>query len=638
MRTFSSTILPITKNPAVALLAALTLLPAAAHAESAEGGGDEIIVTATRSDQLLSDSGKSITVIGVTQIEQRQTISVAALLRTTPGITISSNGGRGTFTSIFIRGAQSEQTVALIDGVKLNDPSSPAGGFNFADLLTDNLERIEILRGPQSVLWGSQAIGGVINLITRQPTEELSVRASGEYGSRKEGRLVGSVSGTTGPVAFSAGGGYLTTDGISVASEARGATERDGYHLFGATAKAEVTISEAVSLDLRGFYTKSRADLDGFSFSPPFLATDDPRYQRQEQVVGYAGLNAALFDGRLKNRFAANYALVDRAIYDPTLIPAKQSSGRGRNVRYEYQGVADVTGWARATFGAEHQKETYRTFDTFSGADGKSANIDSVYGDVHLKPLDGLSFGAGIRYDDHSEYGDSTTKSADISYSPNQGVTRVKASYGEGFKAPSLYQLYGPFGDRNLVPERAKGFDLGIVQKLLGDRVELSATWFARRVRNQIDFDLGTSTYGNIAAVRARGFELQAVLRPIEGLMVDANYTHVKSVNRNRADPNFGNDLQRRPRDSFNVTADYVWASGLSTGLTVTRTSHSFDDQGNFNRLGGFTLVDLRAAYPVTANVEVYGRVENLFDEKYETARGYGQQRRSFHGGLRLSY
>ncbi|RYD87474.1 MAG: TonB-dependent receptor, partial [Sphingomonadales bacterium] len=117
-----------------------------------------------------------------------------------------------------------------------------------------------------------------------------------------------------------------------------------------------------------------------------------------------------------------------------------------------------------------------------------------------------------------------------------------------------------------------------------------------------------------------------------------ANYTHAKSLNRNRADPNFGNDLQRRPRDSFNVSADYDWAFGLSTGATVTRASHSFDDQGNFNRLGGYTLVDIRAAYPVTPNIEIYGRIENLLDEKYETALGYGQERRSVHAGVRLNY
>jgi vitamin B12 transporter len=635
MRTFTFS---TTTFPSLNLLWALALLPAAAHAEAAAPGDDEIIVTANRTEQHLSETGKSITVIGVTQIEQRQNVSVADLLRSTPGVTLSRNGGAGTLTSIFIRGAQSEQTVALIDGVKLNDPSSPAGGFNFADLLTDNIERIEILRGPQSVLWGSQAIGGVVNLITHQPTEHLALRASGEYGSHNEGHLTGTVSGTTGPLALSAGAGYLSTDGISVADAALGNKERDGYHLFGANAKAVVTISDAVSADLRGFYTKSKVDLDGFAFTPPYLPTDDSEYQRQEQVVGYAGLNAALFGGRLKNRLAVEYALIDRSIYDPTQTPSKTSSGRGRNVRYEYQGIADLTGWARATFGAEHQRETYHNFDTFDGPTRAHATTNSVYGDLHLKPLDGLNLGGGVRYDHHDVFGHATTAGADISYSPNQGATRLKASYGEGFKAPSLYQLYGPFGDKTLQPERAHGFDAGIVQRLFGRRVELSATWFTRKVRDEIDFDLTSFTYGNIARVRSEGVELEALVRPVDGLTIDANYTYAKSTNREPTDPNFGKDLQRRPRNSFNIAADYDWAFGLSTGATVTRVSHSFDDTANLNRLKGYTLVDLRAAYPVTANIEIYGRIENLFDKIYETARGYGQERRTVHGGVRLRY
>lgn len=635
MRTFN---LSTTTFPSVGLLWALALLPAAAHAEDAGPGDDAIIVTANRTEQPMSDTGKSITVIDVAQIEQRQAISVADLLRTTPGVTLSRNGGPGTFTSIFIRGAQSEQTVALIDGVKLNDPSSPAGGFNFADLLTDNIERIEILRGPQSVLWGSQAIGGVVDLITRQPTEHVAVRASGEYGSHENGHLTGTVSGTAGPLAFSAGAGYLTTGGISVADAALGNSERDGYRLFGANAKAVVTIGEAVSLDLRGFYTRSRVDLDGFAFTPPFLPADDREYQRQEQIVGYAGLNAAPFGGRLRHRLAVNYALVGRDGYDPAQAPSKTNSGRGRNVRYEYQGVADLTRWAKATFGAEHQRETYRNFDSFDGRTKAHADTDSGYGDLHLEPLDGLDLGGGVRYDDHSSFGHATTRSADISYTPNHGATRIKASYGEGFRAPSLYQLYGPFGDAALKPERAWGFDAGVVQKLFDGKAELSATWFTRKVRDEIDFDLTTFTYGNVAAVRARGVELEALLRPIEGLSVDANYTYAKSINREPTDPNFGKDLQRRPRDSINVSADYAWGFGLTTGATLTHASHSFDDVGNFNRLAGYTLVDLRAAYPVTANVEIYGRVENLFDKRYETALGYGQERRTVHAGARLRY
>lgn len=617
MRTFTNTI-----------IAALALLPAAAHAGEAESDGDMIVVTAMRSETKLSEVGQTISVLDRTLIDQRQTVSVADLLRTTPGVTIARNGGPGGLTSVFIRGAQSEQTVALIDGVKLNDPSSPGGGFNFADLLTDSVERIEILRGPQSVLWGSQAIGGVVNLITRAPTDALTIGATGEYGRYDTGHLTGTVSGRAGPVAFSAGAGYLTTDGISAFDRALGGVERDGYHLFGANAKGVVTLTEAVSVDLRGFYTKSKVDLDGF-VAPRFTFSDTFDRSRQEQIVGYAGLNAAIFDGKLKNRFATAYTLIDRK---------SVTTGRGRNLRFEYQGTAAITGWASAIFGAEHEKQSYRTL-AFSVLEKHKANTDSVYGDLHIRPVDGLSVGAGVRYDDHSSFGHATTTSADVAWSPNGGVTQLRASYGEGFKAPSLYQLYGEYvGRANLVPEKAKGWDAGVAQQLLDGAIELTATYFSRKVRDQIDYSFSTGTYDNLARVRARGVELGIRLRPAEGFTVDANYTYTKSLNRERSDANFGKDLARRPRNTVNVSADYAWAFGLATGATVTHVSNSFDDPGNFTRLQGYVLVDLRASFPVTDAVELFGRIENLFDERYQTAFRYGQPGRAAYGGVRLRY
>ncbi|ATE63086.1 TonB-dependent receptor plug domain-containing protein [Rhizorhabdus dicambivorans] len=623
MRTFTTT----------TLIAALAALPAAAHADEA-GDADSIIVTASRSEQKLSEAGQSVTVIDSMLIEQRQTVSVAELLRTTPGVTIARNGGPGGFTGVFIRGAQSEQTVALIDGVKINDPSSPGGGFNFADLLTDGVERIEILRGPQSVLWGSQAIGGVVNLITRAPTETPQLSATGEYGRYGTGHLTANASGTAGPVALSAGAGYLTTNGIS--AFARG-PERDGYDLFGAHAKAVITLDERLSIDLRGLYTRSKVDLDGFA-PPTFAFGDTSEYSRQEQIVGYAGINAGLFDGRLNNRLAIAYTLIDRDSYDRALTPRKTLAGRGRNLRYEYQGVAEIADWANGTFGAEHEKQSYRTFDSFSGRQKRRANTDSAYADIHLKPAAGLSMGAGIRHDDHSGFGGATTMSADTAYSPNGGATLIRASYGEGFKAPSLYQLYGDFGNPALVPEKARGFDAGITQQLLDGAIEASATWFTRKVRNQIDFDLSTFAYGNLAAVRARGVELGLKLRPAEGFTVDANYTYTKAVNRQRSDPNFGKDLARRPRNSVNVSADYAWPFGLKTGATITHLSRSYNDAGNFTRIDGYALVDVRLAYPVTDRIELFGRVENLFDQRYQTATDYGQPGRAATAGVRLRY
>lgn len=618
------------------LVAALALIPGTAFADEADDGADTIVVTATRTEAKLSEVGKSISVIDAALIEQRQTVPLADLLRTLPGVTIQRNGGLGGLTSIFIRGAQSDQTVALIDGVKLNDPASPGGGFNFADLLTDNLERVEVLRGPQSVLWGSQAIGGVINVITRAPTDRFEVRATGEYGRYETGRLSGAISGKVGPTAISAGAGYLTTNGISVAD---GGAEKDGYHLFGAHLKTVTDITDQLSLDLRGFYTKSKVDLDGFP-APSFTLGDTDEYQRQQQIVGYAGLNGDLFDGVLKNRLAATFTRIDRDTYDPAAVPVKNFDARGRNLRFEYQGAANL-GTVRATFGAEHQEEKLRTISAFFGPPVTArakANIDSVYIDAHATPIAGLNLGAGIRYDDHNQFGDATTLSADLAYSPNGDATIFRASYGEGFKAPTLYQLYGDFGTATLRPEEAKGWDAGIAQKLIGDAVEVRATWFQRTTTNLIDFDLSTFTYANIARARARGAEVELRIAPTRDLLFTANYTYTKSVNRERIDPNFGNQLARRPRQTVNVTGDYRWPFGLTTGATITHVSGSFDNAANTVRLGDYVLVDLRASFPVTDRIELYGRVENLFDERYQTAAGFGQLGRAATAGVRFRY
>lgn len=633
MRTFTNSLIP-----ALALLPAILSTPA--RSAEAEADGETIVVTAGRSEQALPEVGKSISVIGVDTLELRQTATVADVLRTLPGVTIQRNGGLGAFTSVFIRGAQSEQTVALIDGVKLNDPSSPGGGFSFADLLTDNLDRIEVLRGPQSVLWGSQAIGGVVNIITHTPTDELRLRATGEYGSFETGRLSGAVTGRVGPTAISAGAGYLTTDGVSVAD---GGPEKDGYHLFGAYIKTSTELSGRASLDLRGFYTRSKVDLDGFP-PPTFAIGDTGEYQHQNQIVGYAGLNADLFDGLLKNRIAAAFTRIDRDSFDPAAAIVKNFDARGSNLRFEYQGIADL-GIVRATFGAEHQQETLRTLDAFFLPAGglpsrlkKRANLDSIYLDAHAEPVEGLNVGAGIRYDDHNQFGDATTLSADLAYTPNAGSTIIRASYGEGFKAPTLYQLYGSFGFDDLQPEKAKGWDAGVTQKLIGDAVEVRATWFQRKTVNQIDFDLGTFTFANIARARARGAEVELRIAPTRDLLFTANYTYTKALNREPTDFNFGNDLARRPRNVVNVTGDYRWPFGLSTGATITHVSNSFDNAGNTARLGDYVLVDLRAAFPVTETVELHGRIENLFDERYQTAAGYGQPGRAAYAGIRLRY
>ena len=625
------------------LLTATILSPAITHAE--DSSSDTIIVTASRSETPLSQVGQSVTVITAKDIKTRQTTAVVDLLRTVPGVTFTRNGGLGTSTSVNIRGADSDQTVALIDGVKLNDPSSPGSGFSFGNLLTGNISRIEVVRGSQSVLWGSQAIGGVVNIITREPTEDLTFNANAEYGWRDTGQVVGNVSGKFGPVSASVGAGYLRSDSFSTFNEARGATERDGYENYGANAKFNIALSDAISVDLRGWYSNGKVGIDGFA--PPTFAFGDTNETAQtEELVGYAGLNVALLDGRFRNRLAFAYTDTARENLDLSgATPFQTFDAKGKNERLEYQGNFDITDGYALTFGAESEKSSFRT-SSFGGPVARAdAQIDSFYGHLSVSPFGGLTLTAGARYDDHDTFGGETTLAANGVYSPNDGTTTVRASYGEGFKTPSLFQLFSDFGNTTLNPETSKGWDAGISQKLLDGAIEVGATWFHRNTSNQIVFiscplprtgictNRPFGTYDNVARARAQGLEFGLTLKPVDALTVQANYSWIDAENSAN-----GLQLARRPSQSVNASIDYKWAFGLETGATATVVGDSFDNASNTRRLDGYVLVDVRASYPITDGVSIYGRIENLFDEQYETIFRYGTPRRAAYAGVRLSF
>lgn len=621
------------------LLGAACAVPATARAEEA----DAIIVSANRAAQTTAEVAQSVTVLTPDDITTRQSVAVSDLLRSVPGVTVSSNGGLGTTTSVNIRGAESDQTVALIDGVKINDPSAPGGGFNFGNLLTGNIERIEVVRGSQSVLWGSQAIGGVVNIVTRAPTEQRAVNAAAEYGWRNTARVVGNVSGKFGPVSASIGAGYLRTDGFSAFNEARGGKERDGYRNFGANAKFNIVVSDAVTVDLRGWYSDGKAGIDGFP-PPSFTFGDTPEFARTWELVGYAGLNAALLDGRWRNRFA--YTLTDtrRRNTDLTGGTALETfNAKGRNERFDYQGNLALIDAVNATFGAETERSSFRTSSYGSPFSTAEARITSVYGQLSARPVTGLTLSGGMRHDHHDTFGGKTSFSANAVLSPNAGATTLRASYGEGFKTPSLFQLFSEYGNAALRPETSRSWDAGITQKLLDGRIEVAATWFHRDTLGLINFigctvltgicaNRPNGTYDNVAKARAQGLEFALTLKPVDALRVQANYGYVEATNAAT-----GRDLARRPRHSVYTSIDYDWAWGLKTGATITHVGASFDNASNSRKLAGYVLVDLRAALPVAHGIELYGRVENLFNAQYETSFRYGTPRRAAYAGVRLT-
>jgi vitamin B12 transporter len=635
-------------RPIIPLFSTIAIVSAAAPA-LAEVAPDEIIVTVTRAEQPVSQIGQAISVISADMLRERQSVVVSDLLATTPGITFSRNGGVGTSTSIRIRGAEADQTVVLIDGVKLNDPSSPGGGFNFGNLLAGNIARIEILRGPNSVLWGSQAIGGVVNIVTSEPSGELSGSARAEHGWRDTGQVVGNVSGAIGPVAGSIGAGWVRTDGISTFNEDRGGIERDGYENFGANAKLRIALGEAVSVDLRGWYSRGKVGIDGFP--PPTFAFGDTReFSRTRELIGYAGLNFDLLDGRFRNRIAFAYTDTNRDNFDPDATPERTFDAVGRNERLEYQGTFDIAeGW-QATFGAETEKSRLRTaspssFDPNPVPARGSARIDSFYGQLVGSPFAGLTLTAGLRRDDHDVFGEATTFGASGAWTPNRGATLFRASYGEGFKAPTLFQLQSEYGNAALRPERAKGWDAGVEQHLLDGAIIAVATWFHRDTTDQIDFIscFGSGapicvgrpfgTYDNVQKTRAQGLEFIIDLKPVEALSFQAQYTYTDAENRLT-----GAALPRRAKHVVSTSIDYRWPLGFKTGATLLYVGSTFDNASNSRKLEGYVLASVRASYPLAEGIELYGRIENLHDDHYETTFRYGSPTRAAYGGVHVAF
>jgi vitamin B12 transporter len=592
----------------------------------------EIVVTATRAEQDQSQVGQAVTVITAADLQLRQLPVISDILATTPGITVTRNGGPGQPSAVRIRGAEDAQTLVVVDGVRVNDPTSPGGAFDFGNLIADNIERIEVLRGPGSVPWGSQAIGGVVNIINARPGAVPHATLRGEYGYKNQANIVGNASGTLGSFAASLGGGWYRNDGISAYKFGR---ERDGYRQFAGNGRVEIGLAQGVSLDLRGYYANSKVGFDGYP-PPTFAFGDTNDYSKTEQSVGYAGLNVAL--GALNNRVAFTLNDINRDSFGSNAFLS-----RGRVERYEYQGDVEF-GPAKLVFGAEHERPSY-----YDGFATYRTHATSGYAQTIITPVEAVTLTGGLRVDDYKTYGTKLTGAANAAFTTGQ--TTFRAAYGGGFKAPTLYQLFGPYGTATLSgvaplqPERADSVDLGVEQGFARGRI--GVTLFGRNTRNQIDFAncFGVTPapaacasrpfgfYANIARTRARGVEAFVEYRPITGLNLAANYTYTDAENRVT-----GATLLRRPKHSGNVSADYV-ADRFSVGASVQAVSKSRDvDFVTFapTVLRAYTLVGLRGSVRLSDRFELFARVENLLDENYEVVSGYGTLGRNAHAGVRV--
>lgn len=556
-------------------------------------------------------NGQSISVVGRDELDRIQGADLTRVLERLPGVSLSRNGGLGSQTGLNVRGANADQVLVLVDGIRIADYASPGGGYDLGNLLAGDLDRVELLRGSNSVIWGSQAIGGVLAVQTR---ETGGFAGSAEYGAYDTLLTNASVGVSGDSFAASLSGGYARTDGFSAQA---GGTEADGYEQWHVSGRARANLSETLTLRAVGRFADSHLGID-------LTGPDGADFQNTREITGRIGLDYQ-GDGLLLTA-GISHADVRRA-YESGWGP---SDFTGRSWRAELRGRADVSDTLRLDFGAD--TDWTRAVSTYDpAATARQSSGHALLG-WHSG---GTSLAAGARIDDHETFGTHATFGANASHDLGGGW-RLRASYGEGFKAPTLYQLYGGYvGNAALQPETSRSYDAGLEKGDRNANLHLALMAFRRDSRNLIDLDSGF-VYQNVAEARAQGVELELGTRITPQFRAQVAYTYLEARDITQA-----RDLARRPRHALALSADWETPlAGLALGadLRLQGDSVEYDYLGTPTRLDGFAVTTLRASLPLGAKLDLYGRVENVGNVKYQTAAGFNTPGRSAYAGIRARF
>jgi len=603
----------------------------------------EIVVTATRDEVPIEQVGSSITVVTAKEIEQQQKRTVADALRMVPGLDVRSYNGAGSLTEVYLRGAKTGHTLVLIDGIEVNDPSNANGSFNFANLTADNIERIEILNGPQSTLYGSHAIGGVINIITKRGDGALKGFLSVEGGSHYTAKESAGISGGFRQLSYILNISRLDTDGISSANSKNGNTENDPYQNTTISARLGIAPLSNLDVDVALRYSRSRADLDGFSSAPPYLPSDALGYYiKTDQLHLRTEGNLSLFNNFWDQKLGLSFNDSKRDYSDGYHY-------NGQSLKFDWQHVLHLHQTNDFTVGAERKDEYART----DGMNEKSAATTSVYLQDQIKLFDSWFTTLGVRVDDHDRFGTEATYRFTTAYLFKQTGTKIRGSYGTGFRSPSLYELYAPAltfpwgssflgGNSSLKPERSTGWDLGIEQDIPAMKTHLSATWFRNDFKDMIRYMTDPLTwdnyYDNVDKAHSQGVELTASFRPVDELALKATYTYTETKDDTVGSTTYGKQWTYRPKNKANFDVNYSLLKKANLNLGLVYVGTRYANTTNTQKMKDYLLVNLAGSYDVTKNLQLFGRIDNLLDREYEEVLGYGTPGIGVYAGVKVSF
>ncbi|HKK91602.1 MAG TPA: TonB-dependent receptor [Desulfobacteraceae bacterium] len=621
---------------------------------------DRVIVSVTRSSTPVEKiGGNSVTVIDRETIEASKATTVNELIKTAPGIDTTSNGGPGTATSVFLRGADAKNTLIMIDNIMVNDPSNAGRSASLSDINTDNIQRIEVIRGAMSVMYGSNATAGVINIITKEGQGRPSVTATAETGSYGTYRASAGAAGKADRLDYSLFASRTDIDGFSIADDDNDAIphngntdEEDGFENTTLSGRAGVNLTETFKLSAIVRHIDATTDLDdaargytGDNFDPAWPNAANPsgptgKQTESERLFGSLTAENSFASGFFTSKMSYNYSNQDR-----------QSVDNDGSRLYDYDGTVEDVSWHgdvnfdahTLSVGAEYVNESMESRS--SGIGKAEADTRSAWIQDQLFMGDNLVVIAGIRYDDHETFGGKATYRLAPSYTLEPYSTTIKASLGTGFRSPSLYELYSSYGNAGLDPEKSTSWDAGIEKDFWNNEYSAGITYFKADYEERIEWvmtDLATfdGEYRNLAGTTETcGVEAFIQWTPSMDISWMMTYTYTDTK-----DPD-GKRLARRPYHKVNASARYQFLEkGMLHGnvfWTGERKASMYarDQNGDaVDRLDDYFLVNLAASWDVNRHLQLYTKIDNLFDEYYEEAFGYATAGLSGYIGVKLTY
>jgi len=578
---------------------------------------DEIIVKSTRSNSNIYQLGSSVEIITAEDIKKSSFNFVSEALQTSSGVYVSQTGSFGGTATVRIRGASSDQTLVLIDGVPISDPSSPGGGYDFSSLLTSNIDRIEILKGSQSTLWGSDAIGGVINIVTFEKASIPNINLNTEIGSFNTEKI-----GTDFNIANEHNSLFLSydsykSDGISKADKRDGNDEKDGIGSRSYLLKTNHNIFNS-ELSSNINYRESDVDYDGYGFATG--VTDSDENTKGRQLNWSLSLRKAFLDDLLVNSILFGESEIDRKYYTNNI---ENFSAKGERKFIRYVGYYSLNDNNSFTFGFENEEVAT------SGVDFDTKSIFLLYETLISK---NFGFSLGLRGDDRNNLASQETPKITAFYNLND-EWRLRANWGEGFKLPTIFQSTffccgAEKPNENLLPETSEGYEIGIDYKSSENFNKIGVTFFDQDISNMIDFSFSIGGYENVKKVYSKGVEVNFVSKLRDNITISGSFSKLDSKNE------FGSRLSRLPEEKGSLNIDFSLGLNNNFYISLFYNGDEVDPRGE---VSDWFRSDLNFSRNISDKAKIYFKVKNIFDEEYQDIYGYGTEERSFSVGINLS-